>query len=205
MFLMQLSVKHLQMKYYKVTNKKENHRGFQYKDGLNELKEKFNDDPTKSCRDGAAGLYFTTSEYIHKFMDYGINIREVILPVDDPDFKMVKDPYTENGEVYRANKIILGHKYKLAFSSHGDLVNTILIFNLFKYDKFIDWFASSGRINMLYWLQENNHEIKITNDTIDLASKYGREYILDFFSINRYDFKYSENAVATSYIKIDNS
>ena len=43
--------------YFKITNAKENHHGFQYVDGLNVLIEEFNDDPNDSCC--AGGLYFT--------------------------------------------------------------------------------------------------------------------------------------------------
>ena len=43
--------------YYKITNASENHHGFQYQDGLNELQEEFNDNPDDHCC--AGGLYFT--------------------------------------------------------------------------------------------------------------------------------------------------
>ena len=46
--------------YYKITNAKENHHGFQYRTGLNILQEKFNDSPEK-C--GAGGLYFSNKFY----------------------------------------------------------------------------------------------------------------------------------------------
>ncbi len=61
----------LSQTFHKVTNKNEKHYDFQYVDGLNQLdesKEKFNDDPNDSCCKG--GLYFTTFENIHKFLDY---------------------------------------------------------------------------------------------------------------------------------------
>lgn len=43
--------------YFKITTKEENHYGFQYVNGLNILKEPFNDNPNESCC--AGGLYFT--------------------------------------------------------------------------------------------------------------------------------------------------
>ena len=92
--------------YYKITNKEENHNGFQYQDGLNVLEESFNDDPIASCVSG--GFYFTTKEHIHKFYNYGIYIRIVKLPTDDPEFKIIKDP---EGDKWRANKIILCKKF----------------------------------------------------------------------------------------------
>ena len=35
--------------YFKITNAEENHHGFQYVDGLNILKDEFNNDPNQSC------------------------------------------------------------------------------------------------------------------------------------------------------------
>ena len=56
--------------YYKITNAKENHHGFQYKDGLNILEEEFNDNPNDHCC--AGGLYFSDVEHIFAFLHYGI-------------------------------------------------------------------------------------------------------------------------------------
>ena len=53
--------------YYKITNKNENHRGYQYVDGLNVLDKKF--EPNGSCVEG--GLYFTTIKHITRFVVYG--------------------------------------------------------------------------------------------------------------------------------------
>src|SRR5207244_1313830 len=76
--------------------------------GLNVLQERFNDDPVMGCV--AGGFYFTTLEYIPIFYSWGIYLREITLPIDDPDFKMVQDP---SGNKWRANKIILGKRYSL--------------------------------------------------------------------------------------------
>ena len=65
--------------YYKITNERENHHGFQYYDGLNVLKKKFNN-----------------------FFDYGIYLRPVILLNNDTSLKIVKDH-----DKLRANKIFL--------------------------------------------------------------------------------------------------
>src|SRR5437016_5476250 len=94
--------------YYKITNRWENHHGFQYSDGLNILKEEFNNDPDQSCC--AGGLYFTDAYNIFKFMNFGIYVREVFLPTDNPDFRIVKD---ESGDKWRANMIMLGKRYDL--------------------------------------------------------------------------------------------
>ena len=95
--------------YFKITNAAENHNGFQYSDGLNVLKEKFNDNPDDSCCKG--GFYFTNAENIFKFLNYGIYLREVTLPTDNPDFRMIKD---KEDDKWRANMIILGKRYDLS-------------------------------------------------------------------------------------------
>ena len=93
--------------YYKITNKKENHHGFQYSDGLNILIDEFNNDPNQSCCKG--GLYFTDVSNIFEFLNYGIYLREITLPTTDQNFCMVKD-----GNKWRANMIILGKRYELS-------------------------------------------------------------------------------------------
>ena len=95
--------------YFKITNEKENHNGFQYRDGLNILLEEFNNNPKASCV--AGGFYFTTKKYIHNFYKYGCYLRVIELPETDPTFKMVKDP---SGDKIRSNKIILKEKYLLS-------------------------------------------------------------------------------------------
>src|SRR5271170_7606741 len=75
-------------RFYKITNAKEIHRGFAYKDGLNILDKKFNGHG--SCV--AGGLYFTNLYNLHNFYAFGIHLREIFLPLDDPDFQMIIDP-----------------------------------------------------------------------------------------------------------------
>ena len=65
-------------KFYKITNAAEKHNGFQYRDGLNVLKQKFSDDPNELC--GPGGLYFTNVKNIIEYMCYGIYLRSVKLP-----------------------------------------------------------------------------------------------------------------------------
>jgi len=91
--------------YYKVTNENETHNNYKYKDGLNILEEKFNDDSTASCVPG--GFYFTDYENLPKFFEYGIWIREVTIP---ENAKVIKDP---DGNKWRTNKIIFGKKYHI--------------------------------------------------------------------------------------------
>ena len=94
--------------YVKIFNKTERHKGFEYHDGLNELLEPFNGDTTQTCVSG--GLYFTRTDYVHKYYGYGIYIRKISLPENDPEFKMVMDP---SGDKWRANKIVLEKRYSL--------------------------------------------------------------------------------------------
>ena len=94
--------------YVKITNKYEIHNKFVYRDGLNELLEPFNDNETESCVTG--GLYFTNIQNAHKYYSFGIYIRKINLPENDPEFKIIMDP---SGDKWRANKIILGKKYSL--------------------------------------------------------------------------------------------
>lgn len=97
------------MIFYKITNRKENHYGYQYKPGLNILPDKFNDDPLERCCSG--GFYITTIEHLGKFLNYGENIRQIKLPFDNPEFKIVKDP---SGDKWRCNMLeLMEPKYSL--------------------------------------------------------------------------------------------
>ena len=95
--------------YFKITNAEENHNGFQYETGLNILKEEFNDNPNDSCC--AGGLYFTDAANILNFMNYGIYLREVTLPTENLDFRMIKD---KEGDKWRSNMIIFGERRDLS-------------------------------------------------------------------------------------------
>ena len=83
--------------YYKITNKEECHNGLQYHDGLVIDPKPFNHDPKASCVKG--GIYFTTKEYLHRFM-CGCWIRPVRIP---EDAQVILDP---EGDKYRADKLI---------------------------------------------------------------------------------------------------
>lgn len=91
--------------YYKVTNEKECHHGYQYHDGLNILQEEFNSDPKAFCVSG--GFHFTDYEHLPFYFTYGIYIREIKIP---SDARIVKNPM---GNKWRANKIILGKRYRI--------------------------------------------------------------------------------------------
>jgi hypothetical protein len=89
--------------YLKITNAAENHHGLQYHDGLNI-------DPVPFAREGTCcrgGIYFTTPEYICKFLYVGIYVREVTIP---EDAEIVQDPQVDK---WRASKVILGVRKEL--------------------------------------------------------------------------------------------
>ena len=83
--------------YYKITNKKENHYGLQYNNGLVIDHQKFNTNPKNSCVKG--GIYFTTKEYLHEFFKYGCWIRPIKIP---SDARVVLD---STNNKYRADKL----------------------------------------------------------------------------------------------------
>lgn len=107
---------YVQRPFFKITNKNENHYGYQYVTGLNVLDKPFDEG---SCMEG--GLYFSFSdiEHIFEFLHYGVYLREIILPLDDPDFKCVKDLDNK----WRANKIILGKRHELNISIFSYLIS----------------------------------------------------------------------------------
>lgn len=89
-------------KYFKITNKYENHHGYQYKSGLNVLK--FFDEKSSE-----SGFYFANRKHINQFYDMGCFISPVTLPTTDTDFKIIPTSLS-----WRSNKIILGEKHSLA-------------------------------------------------------------------------------------------
>lgn len=170
--------------YYKVTNSQENHNGFQYADGLNILKEPFN--PVGSCVPG--GFYFTTKEYIHEFYSWGIYIREIELPMGDPDFQMVRDPA---GNKLRANKIILGRRHSLLDLSTYDK----LALDIPTMESLIDMACTNGCVDALKKWRTDGIKMECTKNAIDLASSHGRVDILKWWSNSKMELKYSINAI----------
>jgi len=160
--------------YFKITNEKEKHHGFQYCDGLNVLTDEFNDDPKATCV--AGGFYFTDAEHILEFLVYGIYLREVMLPTDDPDFKIIKD---ENK--WRANKIILGKKRDLnnvsTFQYLIDQGADIHIGN----DNTIIWASGAGYLEIVQFLISKGANIHADNDSaVKIAFHNGHSEVVRF-------------------------
>lgn len=154
-------------KYYKITNKTENHNGFQYKDGLNILKEAFNDDPMETCCSG--GFYFTNATNIFKFLDYGCFLREVKLPKDDPKFRMIRDP---SGDKWRCNRFILGERHNLRdIKTMRMLLDNGADIHI-NNDQALKWCLSNGYFEMAKFLLSRGADIDavlIPISTINLA------------------------------------
>jgi len=140
--------------YLKITNPKENHNGFPYHDGENVLIGEFNDDPTASCVRG--GLYFTDIEHILEFLNYGTYVRVITLPINDPDFKMVKDGKNK----WRANKIILGKRYNLCdVSTFQYLLDQGADIHAIANKKVFRWACKNGYLEVAKWLWQLGNEI----------------------------------------------
>ena len=119
------------MVYYKITNQNECHHGYQYYDGLNILP-----DPFAQTGSGCpGGFYFTDIGKILEYARYNnYYLREVILPVDDPEFQMVQDQ-----DAWRANRIILGRRWKLSDESAFDYLWENQIYRYANICTLINW------------------------------------------------------------------
>src|SRR5580692_36275 len=144
--------------YFKITNEKENHNGFQYVTGLNVLEEEFNDDPEKSCCEG--GLYFTDAKNIFKFLEYGIYLREIQLPTN-PDLKIVKD---NTGDKWRANMIILGKRYELSQKETFQLLIEAGADVHANNDYAFKWSAERGHLEVIRLLIKAGADVHAYND-----------------------------------------
>lgn len=137
-------------KYYKITNAKEKHHGYQYKEGLNILDCKFDNDKTNECSDG--GLYFSDAKNILNFLDFGVNLREIYLPTSDKKLKYLKS----DNDKWRANRIILGKKYSLSKTK----TIKMLIKNGAKLQDFshdlMDWAIENGCKKIIKFLVKKN-------------------------------------------------
>lgn len=184
--------------YYKITNFKEIHHKYQYHDGLNVLTQRFNNKRYESCVKG--GLYFTTKEHLHEYAHYGIWIREVRLPQNDPELQVVMDPA---GDKWRANKIILGKKYSVFDSSaYVEIGLDINKFNYFcaaaKYgiDYYVEAYLRAGKVNRADYYTAISHACqKGKICVLELLKKYAPYKFLC-------DELYVQFACINSHVKI---
>ena len=143
--------------FFKITNAKENHNGYQYTDGLNVLDKPFEE--KGSCV--AGGLYFSDVQNIFKYLDYGIYLRKIELPLNDPDFRMVQD---ESGDKWRANKIILGEKRSLADVETFQYLISLGANIHVDDDCALGWSAEKGHLEVVKHLEEKGADIHACND-----------------------------------------
>ena len=168
--------------YIKLTNKKENHFGFQYYDGMNTLIQPFNDDPEDSC--GPGGLYVTTNEHAPGHITHDTRwIRVVYLPRWLPDFKYVPDP---SGNKLRANKLFLSTRYSIfdvdAYTYLGIDIHRLK-------DRLLSLACEQGRVDVLENFK-NRGLIQLFNAQIEfLVRRAMRDYhtaVVRWFARNWY-------------------
>ena len=157
------------------------HYNHQYRDGLNVLKEKFNDNPEESCCSG--GFYFTNAKYIFKYLGYGNYVGVIYLPESRSGFKLVEDI---TGDRWRANMIILDERYDLSD------VNTFkFLVDKFDADISVDnyyaliWAATAGYIDIVKFLVENGADVSVAKDlALRRAAKRGHYEIVKYLVKN---------------------
>jgi len=176
--------------YFKITNAKEKHHKFQYYDGLNVLKEEFNDDPHANCV--AGGFYFTDAKHIFKFLSYGIYLRKITLPINDPDFKIVQDKNNK----WRANKIILGKRYNLIdVSTFEYLINQGVDVHT-KNDYAVRWASENGHLDVIQFLISKDADIRAKNDdALKRASEKGHLKVIRLLISNGADIHVDNNYI----------
>ncbi|AAV50298.1 putative ankyrin repeat protein [Acanthamoeba castellanii mimivirus] len=171
--------------YFKITNDKECHNGFQYKDGLNILQEKFNDNLEDSCVPGR--LYFTKPKHILKYLDYGIYLREIYLPTDNPDFKMIRDP---TGDKYGANMIILGERRDLRNPDTWKYMVSKGVDIRAEDDYAVKWASKNGHLKVVEYLVSLGADIKSDGDyAVRWASENGHIDVVKYLVSQNADIR----------------
>jgi hypothetical protein len=138
--------------YFKITNRKEIHRKFQYRYGLNCDTNEFN--PTGCCSGG--GLYFTTLENLYMFNKYGTNIRPLFVPSNieiydevctNPHHTCPKTHFkSKASSIYLLPKIKLGspESFELLYDANNSTHNnTFIMSRMYLSDdmKYLDWYT----------------------------------------------------------------
>ena len=194
--------------YFKITDIGEVDNGIICRDGLNVFNRPFDENSN--------GFTFTTIDNIPKFYKYGIYLREIELPIKDPDFKMYKDGTGK----HRANKIIFGTRYSLFDKETYQKFNLDMSDNKYIVDfacregklQFLEWWRKSGikleyssnaiewasikgHISILKWWKKSGLELKYTGNVIDSASNAEDFKILNWWKSSGLELKYTDEAI----------
>ncbi|BCS82725.1 ankyrin repeat protein [Cotonvirus japonicus] len=163
-----------QASFFKITNAEECHKGFQYKTGFNRLNTPFN--YNGSCESG--GLYFSNSKNICKYLDWGIYLRQITLPKNDPDFKIIPDNF---GDKFGANILIFGDKYDLKNVETFETMKNLGINLRVADDKALRWASEKGHLSIVKFLIDNGADIHVLdNEPVRLAAEHGHIEIVEF-------------------------
>jgi len=166
--------------YFKTTNKDEKYRGFQYCEGLNVFDGEFINTELCSFESNVSnGIYFTDSTKIFGFFFHNsIYLRKVILPKDDPDFKMV---LSDLGNEWRANKIILGKKRNLSdLDTIKYLISKGANINSFG-GQILEWASAMNHFDIVQYLVRNGADIHAFDDhALIMACEYGNLKVVEF-------------------------
>jgi hypothetical protein len=163
--------------YFKITNRKETHHGFQYQDGLNVDDQPFN--PSGCCSGG--GLYFTTLENLHMFEHFGVNIRPIVVPSGVPIYDEVCTSITHwNCHKFhyksKAPKVYLLPKIKLGSTESFKLLYNFKLGNANKNNQFAQsrmYLSDDPNAMSLYGGYYAHKYISL------LGNSYGTNYSLD--------------------------
>ncbi|AGF85591.1 repeat protein [Moumouvirus goulette] len=160
--------------FYKITNSKEIHYGFKYEDGLNIMTDIFirqdiKGKPKNSCLHN--GLYFSNIQNVLRYVNHGIYLRKVELPLDDPVFIMEQDPIEPK---WRSNMIILTDKYDLTKTETFDMLIELGVDIHIDNDLSLRWAARNGFYNIVeYLLNHGSNPQVLDNEPLILACEYG--------------------------------
>lgn len=147
--------------FYKITNEIEKHNGYQYKNGLNILKEKFNPE-----RNSGGGFHFTDIDNLHHFLDFGCNIRKVYIPTWIPNIRVVN--VSGYGiKKWKTNFIIFDKKYSLK------TIDPYQKYNLCG-EKYLMWNIMNGNENVLDYLLRTKPELYSNIPDVFRFSMYGQ-------------------------------
>ncbi len=172
--------------FFKLVADTECHNGYSYTTGLNifpgqlDISTNFESEIVDSD-DATNGFYFTDIENV---FDLFTNQKykylcKVILPVNDPEFKIVCN---SEKNIWRSNRILIEDAFELSS------INTFKYLHLIGADlnnrKFIDWLTWNQNLDILKYLVENNFFRKNYLITIiEKSALKGNLYAIEFVNM----------------------